>query len=421
MNYVCKALKFIIFVILLSLTLPAIVQAQVSISGEFRPRTEFRNGYRILSTPQNDPAFFTSQRTRLNLRYKKDQYTLKFSGQDIRTWGEVEQLGDIPNVNIHEVWAELNLNKSLQLKLGRQELIYDDHRLLGNVNWTQQARSHDALLLKYRDSSKKLKIDIGAAYNQEGENLLGNAYTLQNYKVLSYAWINKEFGLLNASGIILTDGFEIPNGDVNYCYTYGTHINYRMKPWNFAGTLYLQNGDDANRRNISAWMFAAAASYQINAIQFKAGYDHLSGGSIDDENPAGQTFNTLYATNHKFYGHMDYFLNIPADTRNGGLQDFYLSTGYQWTENTAINLTYHHFALAEEIQIPTIPGGTLDQNLASEIDFSFSHRFADDIEFRAGYSAIFSQASLENLQQRDAEGLQHWGWIMLSVTPQIWD
>ncbi|HBQ58501.1 MAG TPA: hypothetical protein DD671_02455, partial [Balneolaceae bacterium] len=122
-------------------------------------------------------------------------------------------------VNIHEAWAQIYFSDEIGLKLGRQELVYDDQRLLGSVNWAQQARSHDALVFKYKNLSSSFKLDVGAAYNQEIQNLQGNYYSLNNYKVLSYLWMNKDFEKLSISGLMLTDGFEVSPGEVNYRYT----------------------------------------------------------------------------------------------------------------------------------------------------------------------------------------------------------
>lgn len=400
--------------------LPVLTLAQASLTGEFRPRTEFRDGYRLLNTSESDPAFFTSQRTRLNFMYQGSTYLFKISGQDVRTWGEVNQLDDAANVNIHEAWAQLSLPEGFDVKLGRQELVYNDHRLLGSVNWVQQARSHDALLLKYQDASSTFKVDLGAAYNQERENLQGNSYTLGNYKVLSYLWMEKEFEAVDISGLLLTDGFEVSPGNVKYRYTYGTHLNIRpAEKLNASGTFYLQNGDDAARNNISAFMASAKLSYKINPIIISGGIDYLSGGKAGDSNPAQGAFNTLYATNHKFYGAMDYFLNIPSDTRNGGLQDIYASLNYPASEKSSVGVTYHHFSLANRISDPADNTQTLDRSLASEVDVTLSYKFAEDVRFQLGYSVLFNDSSLERLQLREANGMQHWVWGMLVISPKI--
>ncbi|GAA5521402.1 alginate export family protein [Aliifodinibius salicampi] len=413
-----KSLKNIVLFILILLT-PSILLAQLSLDGEFRPRSEYRNGYQLLRTPATEPAFFTSQRTRLSLNYESDLYKIKVSGQDVRVWGEVEQLQDNANVNIHEAWAQLYLSEVFQLKLGRQELVYDDQRLLGSVNWTQQARSHDALVLKYHDSDSNLQIDLGGAFNQEAQTLFNNPYTLNNYKVLSYLWMNKKISYLDISAIFLTDGFEHQSGGTNFRYTYGTHLLYNTQDWELSGSAYFQGGDDATRRNISASMFSLNATRSLGNVQLKTGFDYLSGGGINDADPARHAFHTLYATNHKFYGHMDYFLNIPRDTRGGGLQDVYLGTTFKVNEEASIGLTYHYLALANNIQNPLNTDEVSDKYLGSEIDWSFSYSFTDEIGFRMGYSTLFNSSSLDALQQRAGKYTQHWGWAMIMLTPQF--
>lgn len=414
-----KYLPDVLTVVFLLFSVPNPLQAQLKLNGEYRPRSELRNGYRLLDTPQTDPAFFISQRTRFNILYNSDLYTLKIAAQDVRTWGDVEQLGDQPNVNIHEAWGQLNLSERWRVKLGRQELVYNDHRLLGSVNWTQQARSHDIFRAMYKDSETGLRVHAGAAYNQESQRVLGNSYRLNNYKMLTYSWARKEFGPVDASALFITDGFEVADRSVKYRYTYGTHIVYQDDALNLTGTLYLQNGDDAARRNISAFMAAARASYDFDALKLTAGYDYLSGGDSDDVNPRRKTFNTLYATNHKFYGFMDYFLNIPADTHGGGLSDLYIRADYPLFYQAGLQLTYHHFSLANTVNNPVISQPLDEKGLASEVDLVFSYKWSDDISFKLGYSALNSKNALREIQDRSADGLQHWGWAMIVLTPSF--
>lgn len=52
-----KHLKYVLVTILCLAFLPVISFSQVSLTGEFRPRTELRDGYRILNTDQSEPAF----------------------------------------------------------------------------------------------------------------------------------------------------------------------------------------------------------------------------------------------------------------------------------------------------------------------------------------------------------------------------
>jgi len=153
-------------------------QAQISLTGQFRPRAESRDGYGNLVLKDAKNANFISQRTRLIFGYKWDLLTVGASIQDIRVFGaDASTVSTTDNrLSLHEGWAELTLaNKAdtnvrfklldlLTLKIGRQELIYDDARLIGNLDWLQQGRTFDMALLKTVHHG--WQVDLGYAYNQ---------------------------------------------------------------------------------------------------------------------------------------------------------------------------------------------------------------------------------------------------------------
>ena len=138
------------------------IKAQtVTISGEIRPRFEFRHGYKTLFPDDAKPASFISQRTRLNSYFANDNFKVFLSLQDVRVWGDVNQLNtkDVNGFSVHQAWAQMKLADFLQLKVGRQEVVYDDQRIFGSVGWAQQARSHDAALFKFLFNQKH-KLDL---------------------------------------------------------------------------------------------------------------------------------------------------------------------------------------------------------------------------------------------------------------------
>src|SRR5438876_1740049 len=117
-----------------------VVNAQFSLVGQLRTRTEVRNGYGNLALKGSKPAVFTSQRTRLIFGYKWDRLTLGVSIQDVRVWGQDASTisnADGTRLMLHEGWAELTLFKKadttiktkgidlMTIKIGRQELSYD--------------------------------------------------------------------------------------------------------------------------------------------------------------------------------------------------------------------------------------------------------------------------------------------------------
>jgi len=170
------------FCLLLCFLTALTAKAQFTLTGQLRTRTEVRNGLGNLVLKGSKAAAFTSQRTRLIFGYKWDRLTFGASIQDVRVWGQ--DASSISNADgnrlmIHEAWAELMLfNKAdttikakgidlMSIKIGRQELSYDDVRLIGNLDWLQQGRRHDMALLK--TVHKGWQIDLGYAFNQNSD------------------------------------------------------------------------------------------------------------------------------------------------------------------------------------------------------------------------------------------------------------
>lgn len=170
------------------------LNAQITLSGQVRPRFEFRNSSGTLRPIAADPAFFISQRSRLNFNYKQSRVVFRMSVQDVRVWGQDASTissSDGSRLGIHEAWADVILtNKKdgsfqkksvdyFSIKTGRQEIEYDDGKLLGNHDWLQQARRHDAIVFKLEN--KGWKVDLGAAINRnDAFNFNGNFYTPAN-------------------------------------------------------------------------------------------------------------------------------------------------------------------------------------------------------------------------------------------------
>jgi Alginate export len=170
-------------------------QAQLTLTGQVRTRTEYRDGLGTLKPTAYKAAFFTSQRSRLTFNYKWSRVTLQASVQDVRVWGQDASSisnADGSRLGLHEAWADIVLfNKKdssfkqspvelLSVKLGRQELLYDDSRLLGNLDWLQQARRHDAIVFKLVQSG--WQVDLGASFNQNTDafNYNGTYYIPAN-------------------------------------------------------------------------------------------------------------------------------------------------------------------------------------------------------------------------------------------------
>ena len=208
-NCISASMIFIIALIALN------AKGQLSLTGQIRTRTEFRDGLGTLRLKANDPSFFTSQRSRLTFNYKTSRVIFQTSLQDVRVWGQDASTisnADGSKLGVHEAWAEIALaNKKdssfkkssldyFGVKIGRQELLYDDSRLLGNLDWLQQARRHDAVVFKLLE--KGWLVDLGVAFNQHTDafNYNGTFYTPAN--VMPYVKDSKGNLTLTPAGMI---------------------------------------------------------------------------------------------------------------------------------------------------------------------------------------------------------------------------
>lgn len=391
------------------------------ISAQCRVRPEYRNGYRTLSYDTSTGESFVGQRTRLIVDYRKNKISIYTSLQDSRTWGDEEQKKDIGGLQLNEAWLELAVTHGFSMKLGRQELAYDDHRILGNLDWANLTISHDALLIKYANKKKDFNVHIGGAYNQFGEPLFGTPYKLKNYRYLGFSWLKKDFSKMHSTlgaiavlnGMTPTDTFKKA---ANTSYTIGPVFNFMNKKWKATVAAYYQAGKTDNNLSISAYMLNGYLEFRKNKIVAGIGADVLSGNT--DNTPAAESnnFSTLYATNHKFYGYMDYFLAVPADTKQRGLMDMYVRLGVAPTKELSFTLDAHSFSLANPNNIAAVK---ISKDLGRELDLLIDYKPSPVISLQIGYCMMFATKNMELIKGGVASNYNGWAYAALKVSPTL--
>lgn len=428
-------MKYQIFLIsiIIFFVLGGKVMAQFELSGEFRPRTEYLHGWWTLPQKDQDPAIFTEQRSRLNFKYSSEKFRIGMVFQDVRTWGSLSQANKSDTFSsFHETWAELLFNAKFSIKIGRQELIYDDHRIFGNLDWAQQGRSHDLALFQYKNNSNS--IDLGFAYNQDKPQLNTNVYTVQkSYKAFQYLWANRTFSdNFKGSLLFLNNGLQYvkqpqdTSADVEYSIKYsqtaGIHTEYKKDKLKVVGSFYYQTGKDVDDTDVNALDYKAEIMYNITEL-FGAGvgFEYLSGTSqVDTANEENNSFNPFYGTNHKFNGYMDYFY-VANHINSVGLQNIYLKFLYKWKKlSTALDL--HFFSSAADIldSEELAKSGeykAMNPKLGSELDFTFKYNYSDAIAFELGYAQMFATESMVALKGGNKDEISNWAYLMITFKP----
>ncbi len=402
-------------------------QAQFTLDGEFRPRTEYRNGFGSLIADDADAGFGISTRVRLNAGYATDAFKFYVSFQDIMVWGENRQILPYDQNNsfaVFEAWAEINLGEGWSTKLGRQVLSYDDQRILGGLDWAQQGRNHDAALLKYKKN--KFVLDAAFAFNQDYSHPTGfistgtgyNTTGFFSYKTMQMLYLKQAWENFSGSLLLLNNGFQkfdttsAPDG-VSNLQTIGTHLDYKAGKFGLAANAFIQTGKRQGEVDVKgAHLLGLDLTYKAtDKVGLGAGFEIISG---NDAGP-GETgaFFPLYGTNHKFNGFMDYFY-VGNHVNSVGLFDVHVSANFKLNETSSLLVKALNFSGEQDL-----PSG--EKSLGTEIDLVYKKAFKG-YALVLGYSQMFAtdgMYELKGITEDAAAGSQNWGWAMLVIKPKF--
>ncbi len=415
---------------LLSLEAPA-QQADTTftVGVEMRPRFELRNGFKRPIEKSEDPAAFVEQRSRLNLGYETGKYGVRLSVQDVRVWGNLNQIfkEDDALTNVFEAWVSYNLDKQWSLKFGRQEIAYDNDRFLGTLDWAQQGRSHDALLVRFLKPESNLTAHAGVTFNQsvdfEPTRLTDTFFELEgNNKTMQYVWINRTMDKWGYSFLFHNDGRQVQaDSTVSFRQTTGLNGFYNFGDFTYRGEFFYQFGVDPLQADVSAFLFNSEVTYFRGKSELTAGIDWLSGTDIDSDK--NKSFNPLYGTNHKFYGYMDFFnvgnpFSQPGNPYDVGLINFYQKAKWNFTEKMAFDINLHQFL--SDTEVFNVAGNSMSRYMGTEIDLLLTFRPEQAATLFIGYSQMIQTDTMERVKRNsNASSFNGWAWVMFRLNPHI--
>ncbi len=421
-----KAL-FLLFILLFQTlcTLPLLAQQEnpvFTVDLEIRPRFEIRNGFKAPMPVDSKPAAFTEQRSRVHLNYSSSDIAVRLVMQDVRIWGNHPQIykNDPALSNLYEAWAEYNFTPDWNIRVGRQALNYDNARFLGDLDWVQQGRSHDALLLGYRGT---WNVDAGFTWNQsnivEPTHLTGSFYAIPgNHKSMQFLWMNRSWESTNLSLLLHNDGRQVAvDSSTAWRQTAGFYATQKTGDVTLRSEFYYQLGKDAGKKDVAAWM----AHFEAQWKRYVVGLDYLSGTSLSSD--GNNSFEPLYGTNHKFYGFMDYFHvgsphRQPGNMYNTGLINLYQKASFPVTEQLTLHTHLHQFV--SPVSIYDAQNQSMDAYLGTELDLMFTVRLAPQAMLTGGYSHMFMTDSMIRIKggYKTAD-INGWAWVMLRIAPRV--
>lgn len=396
--------------------------AQFNIQAELRNRFELRDGYRSLSAKDTTPARLIWQRSRISFNYETKNFKLTITPQDVRLWGDESQrsssgvFGDEASLELYEGYAEIKLGTLGWVSVGRQELKYDNQRLLATRNWNNNGMTYDAVLFKLKAAN--WDIHLAGTWNSLAEASSGNLYPSNRIKNLMFLWANHTFNENLALSLLHTAVGATKTDTTNTLYykqTTGFYAAFKKDDLNMWGEAYYQYGKTNTDKNVSAYLFAVDGSYKINNFTPGIGLTLLSGNSkTGAEQNTENLFDIHYGARHRFYGFMDYYRNFSSHTNQGGLADYYFYLDYKFSKSVSLRNIGHYFRLAQNnATTPT------DKNLGYENDLVLKYKFSDWGILESGYLFYLPTNTLKTLQGDSNAGFQQFIYVQLSLTPTL--
>ncbi|MFN7954210.1 MAG: alginate export family protein [bacterium] len=414
----------------------------LALSGQVRIRGEV-DARDLASSTQAD--LVVGERARLGLAAQPTTDVTGFvQVQDARVWGEEQNsLTDVQadGFDLHQGYLEVRdlFVPCLNLRAGRQEISLGEERLIGAVDWTQNARSLDGAVLTYAwDGGGWVKPFWALLAEKDAiavKGALRQADTNVDEGKDDDVWISgihaqQKLGdalVLEPHAYWLDDG----TADIDL-YTLGAYGNGKAVVSEDVAIVYNATVDaqlgDVKGSAIHAYLGVIHGGIKAGPVMATLGYEYLSGDD-DSKDRSRNAFDTLLATNHKFYGEMDYFLNNAADTASLGLQDLVAKLRYKLASTTSLAADLHHFQTAVEDETPGIApdkrrfGG--HQDLGEELDVWVLHTYTANLDFRAGYSFFVPGDGMKaRFQAQDAArgvaveshgSVAHWAYLQANL------
>jgi hypothetical protein len=377
----------------------------------------------------NDDAFLLL-REKVHLGYRPCSWFDVFvEGRDSSSFGdERDPSPDADQFDLYQAYIELGDRAQfpLTVRIGRQELVYGEERLIGNADWNNVPRSFDAAKLRFEipglwvDAfASRVVVPVQYEFNEANDydwfsGLYASSSTLIPGQDTQLYFLSRN---ASAKAATAASGSLYPLPSARDVLTVGGRVQSapgQWHGWDYAAELAGQLGSvnlpvpGAGRRRLDHEALAAtvAAGYTWTETYGtpRLGFEYnFASGDSNPSDGTDQTFENLFPTNHRLYGYMDFF-----GWRN--LHDPRFSASLRPAKPLLLTLDYHLFWLADTHDFfypiggqgrgasgPAQPGEPVSYGrhpqfssyVGSELDLEAFYRPRPWLTIRAGYGHFF--------------------------------
>lgn len=262
-------------------------------------------------------------------------------------------IADPATTELNQAWVSYSYTNLFTIKAGRERLVFDNHRFIGDVGWRQNMQTFDAAGVSFKPVAgltfdydylwdvHRVFGDVGglpdASPNhdfQSSSHLINVSYAPCQYvRAVSYAYLldldlqNGTAAARNASSATF-GGYLAGSAPVNEKLA----LAYR-------GEFAWQTDYAGSALDYDAAYYNLELSGTVKPVAFGAGYEVLGSGVNSGAGGGRAGFSTPLATLHAFNGWADVFLTTPGN----GLRDLYGFAQVTLPWDIPVRFVYHKF------------------------------------------------------------------------------
>ena len=398
------------------------------IGGQVRARFESKQGFAVAGAGPEAVDFAKDSpdnnywllRETIHLGWQPNSWaTLFVEGRDSSSWNDKRRPEPEQDLmDLRQAWMGLGDPKAFPItaKVGRQELIYGDERLIGTSDWNNLGRVFDAAKLRFENQDVWVDVFTSrVVLANDGQFNVSNDYdwfsgvyastrTLIPKQETQLYFLARNTGL--DSPTATTGSPQAGGPTARDIYTVGLRVQSLPKQFSgwdydaelagqFGSFLDTTLGERLDQESLAAHV-AGGYTFEDTMMTPRVGVEYnYSSGDSDPSDGRHETFDNLFPTNHKSYGFMDFF-----SWQN--MHDVRLNTSVRPCKGLTLTLDYHLFWLADTSDFFYTSNGTprrtggyginqdADSFVGSEIDLVATYRIETFAVFQAGYGHFFT-------------------------------
>jgi Alginate export len=246
-------------------------------------------------------------------------------------------VADPKGSDLNQLYLQYKSAEDWFLRLGRQKILLDNHRFVGNVGWRQNEQTYDGLSLTVKSIPRT---ELFYSYIQNVNRIFGDKVPAGDHSVDTHL-LNVKVRLGDAWSITpyayYIDNEESASFSTS---TFGARLSGKIAAGGGSISLLAELATQSDAANNPVSYAADYAYLNVlwtagNGLGIGAAFESLGGDPVS----AGMAFRTPLATLHAFQGWNDMFLTTP-DT---GIDDLYFTFKYKLASWT-LQAVYHDFS-----------------------------------------------------------------------------